>query len=194
MKKHQPKKHCVKRFLQIMQTDDDERMLAIHEAAHKVIWKACFPDVRLDYVWNDEGNAGVSEIPRRNEPYHLKDMSREDATKHIVIKLAGYAAEMIEAGISDDIQLMEVVSWAVRDMYAGKEAVIDWKDDYDHGGDIGEACAAIEYLGGGATSDLLRQNLFLGFKTAVANLRNMWDDVLGESENFRVFLQTKCNL
>lgn len=191
MKKKQPRKYSVRRFLEIIQDDSDEQMLAVHEAGHKVMWAICFPEKKVEYVWNVEGYPGVAEVPRRNEPYRLWEMPMEEASRHILVKLAGYAAETINAKISSDEQLEEIVSWLVRDMYAGKDAVIDWKDDYEHGGDIGEVCAALEYLGGKATADLLKKNLLNGFKVAVANLQNEWKVVLEEAENFRVFALTK---
>lgn len=158
----------------------DIRQTSWHEAGHRFMWRAMFPDVRTSYAVRD----GLPCVLRDDGEHSLAiaDMTIEDATRHAYVKLGGIAAEMVLLGLDGEAE--RIADWVARDYLAGDKARIDWADDEAHGGDIPEAARIII---GKTGAESLRPNLMRILPSCVANITNNREDFdreCAEAENY----------
>lgn len=146
----------------------DVRQCAWHEAGHRFFWKALFPDISTRYGIRD----GLPCVLRNDGAHSLKiaDMTIEDASRYIYIKLGGIAAEMTMLGQDSDAQIDQIADFVVSDYYNTEASRLDWKDDSEHGGDIPEA---FRLIGGkvGWSKENIRANFAAVLKSCVKNIK-----------------------
>lgn len=147
----------------------DIRQTAWHEAGHRLMWRAMFPEVATHYAIQ----CGLPCVIRDDGEHSLAiaDMTIEDATRHAYIKLGGIAAEMVLLGLDGDAE--RIADWVATDYLARDKARIDWADDAAHGGDIPEA---IRIIAGKAGAANLRPNLARILTSCIANIQNNRED------------------
>ena len=158
----------------------DIRQTAWHEAGHRLMWLAMFPEVATHYAIQ----CGLPCVLRDDgaHPIAIADMTIEDATRHAYIKLGGVAAEMVLLGLDGDAE--RIADWMASDYLVKDKSRIDWADDAAHGGDIPEAARIII---GKTGAESLRPNFVRILPSCVANINNNRDDFdreCAEAENY----------
>ena len=118
---------------------------AWHEAGHRLMWRYLFPEVRTYYGIFNGYPAVYPDKATDNTKYKIAEMSRKEAAEKALVKLAGYAAEMILLGITD---IKAVAEFIDRDTKAKPDKRrFDWDEDDANDGDIPQAITLIGHAG-----------------------------------------------
>lgn len=157
----------------------DIRQTAWHEAGHRLMWLAMFPDVRTRYAVRN----GLPCVLRDDGAHSLAiaDMTIEDATRYAYVKLGGIAAEMVLLGLVGDAE--HIADWVATD-YRKKQPLIDWDDDAAHGGDIPEAIRIIAGKTNAASVAPNFRAVLLSCVQNIANNREDFDRECAEAESY----------
>ena len=118
---------------------------AAHEAGHRLMWAACFPEVRTHY---DMLNGLPCVMPENPPTMKIKEMDQRTAAGHAHVKLAGISAEMRMLGLGGAWE--EIGRFLVDDFNALRPR-LDWADDWENGGDIPQAINIISSFAGRAS-------------------------------------------
>lgn len=126
----------------ILKSDGDIAHITRHEAGHRLMWALVYPDRKTKYAVVD----GLPQVrmvdEKQNKRRKIAQMSMEEIGKLTVIKLAGFAAEMLMLGLNGDGSVAEIAAFIAQDFLAD-EPMLDWHDDAEYGGDISDACQLI---------------------------------------------------
>ena len=147
--------------------------VCIHEAGHRFFWKLVFPEIRTRYAVRN----GLPLVERvdGNAKVKAKNLSREEASRWIYVKLGGIAAEMLTMGLEADAD--EIARWVASD-YLDNSHCLDWGDDSAHGGDLSQAITIIVAQ---TNRDSLAKNLSGFLQSCISNIRgnaaDFWEEV-----------------
>lgn len=158
----------------------DVRQYAWHEAGHRLMWRAMFPDVPTHY-----GIQGGLPCVMRDDGAHslkISEMTIEDASRYTYIKLGGIAAEMVLFGIG--AHAVEIAEWTASDYLARDKAQIDWEDDAEHGGDIPEAARIIIAKTGERSFQYNFRRTLVSCVENILNNRDEFDRECAEAESY----------
>ena len=171
----------VEQYIALLMLDPwaDLEATATREAGHRRAWRVCYPAVATHYGIVD----GLPVVlPDRGAQAHaLEDMTLDEAMRMATIKVAGYTAEAVRAGL--EWALPEICEALAQD-YGDRRPRLDWRDMLDHGDDIGDVVRILVAKGGRRT---LAANLLNAMRNALACVRG--PDMEAEVADVRAMLR-----
>ena len=140
------------------------RQIAFHEAGHRFFWALMFPDIKTKY----SVVKGLPLVIKKSgaSDLDLDNMTVEDVSRHVYIKLGGIASEMILFGIEQDAEA--IADFITNDIFADSPT-FDWKDDAEFGGDIADAVKLIQSKTN-PNPESVKQNIRIILQSCVKNI------------------------
>lgn len=155
---------------------------AYHEAGHRFMWRAAFPQVATKYGIC----RGMPAVMREgaNHSIEVAKLSLEDASRYAHIKLGGIASELIFFNMQNCAD--EIAQFIARDYV--HPAVIDWQDEEENNGDVSEAIRLIRIATNNSTEENYRHNLARTLNACLKGMQSNPNEYLDEVAQATAFL------